>query len=712
MFVITEKRLASLVAPITPFYGTGEWLGLENNKLTAFSEIYRTQPQVRAVVDFMAGHLARIPIKLWEQKGAIGDGTAGARKHMSKHPLQKLLSVPNGTRRVGRSNFWNDAWKDFLIYDRVCLAKIRNLETGDPAALVRIPPVWFTPAGRNYWWPEEIRIIGNRGFASFRIEDCVYIHGYDPVDPRIGVSPMTTLKSILDEEAAGQAWRQRFWENNAQQSMVVTRPLDAPDWDDVARDRFIESLRAAASRGKPLMLEEGMTTNPASGFDPKSTQYVQGKEFTREEVLRVYNMPVGLFNPAGSGEIAQYRAMLYQETLLPIGGRFTDELETQLLTEWSDDPYDEGLYLEYAIEEHIQGSMLEQLAIVGPAVGNVAILTRKEGRDMLNLPTLPDNQNADSLVLPSTMVLADATAPEPPTRTVGPAGELVEPGAGPRIPFEPAEEVAGGPRAGTPGGAPDKPANQNGPAKPPEENDTATRQDTGGPARRGGGKARQQSAAERQVKERFVKEVTKTLERFYTRQKKAVMSKKGAAIRDKAAVPAFNKTRWNRELAADLQKERERVSAYYGEKVADDIGGVYDFERTVPYLAAGAAFFSQNQNDIVEEGLLEYPELEKWGELFDNLIDSAEPKAQTEVDHMESFATFEAAKQNGASMMKEWIVTSGNPRPSHESQDGEQVGVEEPFSNGLLYPHDPAGDANETAGCTCEIALVASEEGA
>lgn len=50
---------------------------------------------------------------------------------------------------------------------------------------------------------------------------------------------------------------------------------------------------------------------------------------------------------------------------------------------------------------------------------------------------------------------------------------------------------------------------------------------------------------------------------------------------------------------------------------------------------------------------------------------------------------------------KTWVVTSDKPRPSHEAIDGEVQAYGDPFTNGLYYPGDPTGSADETAGCTC-----------
>jgi hypothetical protein len=72
-----------------------------------------------------------------------------------------------------------------------------------------------------------------------------------------------------------------------------------------------------------------------------------------------------------------------------------------------------------------------------------------------------------------------------------------------------------------------------------------------------------------------------------------------------------------------------------------------------------------------------------------------------------NFARTEAAKhssdRDGRTRTKTWIVTSGKSR--HPEMDGETVPVWESFSNGLAWPGDGAGGADETAGCKCLLQL-------
>jgi phage portal protein len=70
-----------------------------------------------------------------------------------------------------------------------------------------------------------------------------------------------------------------------------------------------------------------------------------------------------------------------------------------------------------------------------------------------------------------------------------------------------------------------------------------------------------------------------------------------------------------------------------------------------------------------------------------------------------SWGRLEAGRQNGA-VTKTWVTTSSNPRPEHAAINGETVGIDDEFSNGLRWPGDSAsGDPAEVANCQCEVVV-------
>ena len=81
--------------------------------------------------------------------------------------------------------------------------------------------------------------------------------------------------------------------------------------------------------------------------------------------------------------------------------------------------------------------------------------------------------------------------------------------------------------------------------------------------------------------------------------------------------------------------------------------------------------------------------------------------ARTEGHRIQTTAAMdvmEQAKEKGADVVKQWdAALDGRTRASHRAVDGEIREVEEKFSNGLMYPGDPAGSAKEVINCRCAL---------
>lgn len=81
--------------------------------------------------------------------------------------------------------------------------------------------------------------------------------------------------------------------------------------------------------------------------------------------------------------------------------------------------------------------------------------------------------------------------------------------------------------------------------------------------------------------------------------------------------------------------------------------------------------------------------------------------ARTEGHRIQNRAAMNAcgkAKEKGADVVKQWDASlDKKTRKSHRKVDGEIRELDEPFSNGLMYPGDPNGGASEVINCRCAL---------
>ena len=84
---------------------------------------------------------------------------------------------------------------------------------------------------------------------------------------------------------------------------------------------------------------------------------------------------------------------------------------------------------------------------------------------------------------------------------------------------------------------------------------------------------------------------------------------------------------------------------------------------------------------------------------------SAMRNARTMTTQAENSARLESyfeLERKGAVVKKQWLaVGDERTRDSHLDVDGETVNLEETFSNGLMFPSDPAGSPDEVWDCRC-----------
>lgn len=78
--------------------------------------------------------------------------------------------------------------------------------------------------------------------------------------------------------------------------------------------------------------------------------------------------------------------------------------------------------------------------------------------------------------------------------------------------------------------------------------------------------------------------------------------------------------------------------------------------------------------------------------------------AMTSAQNAGRVDAYRRAEGMGIRVRKQWLATlDGRTRHSHRALDGEVVGMDEKFSNGLRYPGDPSGAGPEVYNCRCTL---------
>lgn len=651
-FVVSRGQLAGTDTATPPRQPTS--MRLDDRRVAEYAHLWKSQPEIRTVVTFLARNIAMLPLQVFDR---VGD--SDRRRVPPTDPLVRLLAQPQP--RKGPVQFLNSVMHDLGIYDRAYRIKVKG-DGRTPAALLRGNPRRMSVVGGTPWEPGAYRLVGNRGFHDFAPDEVVHWHGFDPDDDRDGCSPIEALRRTLVGEFYAADFREKLYRNGARVSGYLKRPQGAPDWYKVpreggesARDRFRRDWQAQYTGEGPQVggtpvLEDGMEFVPAS-ITPEEAQSLEHRKLSREECAAAYFIPppmIGILDHATFSNIEEQHKHVYMDTLGLWIALLEEGLDLQLVPDFGVP----NRYVELNLAAKLAGSFEERAGVLQQAVGG-PWLTRNEARAMDNRSPVP---GGDELIVPLNVVAGGQASPQdsaPPPKAL--AGTVLVKARAPRALVERTAKVM---RA------------------------TFDRQ-----ARSVAGalKARPDVGAKASVEDVFDPA-------RWDAELAADLYVLNEAISSAATAKAAAGLGW------DLDE--------------------FDVDRTLAFLQANAERVAGGVNGATAKALAEALAADNpadaVADVFARAKDHrAEAIARAQVSSISGFGTTEVARQRveldeDATATKTWRTTSPRPRATHAALDGVSVPIDSPFPNGADWPGDPQLPDGERAGCTCDVEVSVS----
>jgi HK97 family phage portal protein len=636
-FVVSSGQLATTGAGVTPGYAAmplpaASW---------EYEAIWRTQPQVRTVIGFLARNIAQLGIHTYRR---VSDTD---RERLTDHPLAKLLAEP--MPRMTSYRWVERLISDVALYDNAFGIKLR---LDGKLRVLPVPPTLIRPYGGNWIAPEYYETAGGRDFA---VDEVVHIHGYSPENLTYGSSPIEALRDMLLESSEAARQRQQMWKGGARLTGVLTRPADAPEWGAEEKRRFREMWRSfsqggGAEGGTPI-LEDGMAYT-AVGFNPEQAQYIEARKLTREEVSAAYFIPpplIGILDHATYSNIKEQHAHLYQDTLGPWMVMVQQEIAAQILPDLPGDNSD--VYCEFNIDAKLRGSFEEQAVAASTATGR-PWMTVNETRARNNLPAI---DGGDSLITPMNVTeggLASPrdTAPEPDALPKARGLALVKSG---------------------------RPADLGTLASEREALTVSLERWT----KRAADKLLLAAGAKAGAVPDLVELWAAGSQERLT-QLEALLADHGYRLAQIGAWGVLSV--WNPDAegwSADVMLAWILAAAETHAAQHEEAGR----KAVAEAQQAGA----EGWRDALTQAA------GSW-------VAAAGVRAVTASTELHSFGGHDAASASGLTR-KIWRTGGRNPRPSHKAQDGEAVRLDDVFSNGLRWPGDGSGRTEELVNCNCTL---------
>jgi HK97 family phage portal protein len=509
--------------------------------------------------------------------------------------------------------------------------------------LVRIPPRRFRLVTDGLDRITAVRVTGSDGQAR-DLDPAGFLLdvGYSQSHGR-GTSPVDTLAALLRESAESVSYRREVMRRAALHTGWVERETPWPKRE--ARDNFLTSLRSfeahAERAGGVMVLDEGMKWHDRE-WRPADLNDLEARRLTDVEVATAYHIAPEIL---GVREGTYSNVDAFRQSLYRDNlGPYIEAWEQALAPLVDILEPNSGLYVEAHLDAKLRGSFEDQARILQTSTG-APWLTRNEARARQNLPAI---DGGDDLITPLNVLVGGQASPtDSGTQN---------------------QSTAPAPASKAPNGAPlVKSADL-----------------TGG----------------------WDEKAQEILRRFFARQARSVT----ASIGPKA--DWWDQDRWDRELGADLYRLAAACVEQMGRDAVRSLGldpdQDWDQDRTLNYLkavtASRARWVNETTRRQIEAALAAEGDI---AQVFTNAENQRSTSAgRALAAAMAGFAVVEAAKQAAPGRcVKEWVTYADNPRPSHVAMNGDIAPAHAPFSNGMQWPGDPVGGADEVAGCTCSVNL-------
>lgn len=510
----------------------------------------------------------------------------------------------------------------------------------------------------------------------YKPDEILFSLSPSPFSPLQGLSPLDAGQRSVDTELQLTEYQSKVLKNGGRIEGVFSFKTErmTEDQKKAVQNQFKTHYSEAKNAGKPLVLA-GDATYQNLGLTPTEMSYLESKRMTRDDILLLYRIPKPLLAQTDDVNLASAKmakSIFLSETIKPLLSSLTQKLNEFMVPEDLNltfiDPTPEDVELELKkIESGLQNSYM----------------TINEARQSQGLDPVSEG---NSILVPFSLTPLEATVAEEP-----------------EMPEEPEEE--------------------------PEDDDEDDDEQKGVKKK----EETQHPLKDKETRAKYYKNWIKKADKREAQFKRLLniywKAQRDRMIEKLEAIPKQRRKGllddlW--ETETEVQSAEEWVLPVIRDFLVTSgaetmrlfgTGGEFSLTSTLQAtLSQRAALFARTINETTFKRLQqEFAESVENQENRKQLIARIENTyqdiskaraatiARTEVVSASQLGVLSGYEQSGLEI-KIWVATpDGNTRDSHAAIDGEEKGLHQPFSNGLQFPGDPTGQAEEVINCRCTI---------
>lgn len=604
----------------------------------------------------------------------------GKWKELDEHPLQKLMRKPNPSQ--GGAKFFENYIGYLLIAGNAYIERV-GPGSGDQRAN-------YPPRELYLLRPDRVRVVPGDAMqlvsryeyrAGGQKSDIIaplVMHSklFAPTDDWYGLSPLQVLAKSVDTDNIAVAWNFSLIKNGGRPSGALAINGNLNDVQYLRLRQMVTDQAGADNSGKPMILEGGMQWLEM-GLNPKDMDWLESRKIGKQDMAMVYGVPAEMIgiNAATYENRREARRAFYTETVIPAADSLRDDLSSWLLPLYGD-----NLRLDYD-RDSIE-ALQEDREKLWTRVQNSTCLTMNEKRVALGYDERPDG---DVLLVPYSLTPLSQTGDQVTVPTV--------------------KGMLGG----------------------DEAKGLTLDQELAGGSTEWKARAREFIPVERHYRV--------DLQQFFKQQRSTILSRIESGMRKASQFTATAHKDAVGEILFVLDDETgklKRISRAHfkeavrkgGKAVWTEVGADGDFDpetdatqKRVEYQLRELSGVNETTRDALEKQIIaglsngESPiEIaQRIKDYYDSVSTGrATTIARTEVAKAYNGARWDAMKQlniRGA----EWFSANDEKVRDGHDIDGEFAVLGEKFSNGLLYPNDPSGAAENVINCRCVVVPAKQE---
>lgn len=297
-----------------------------------YATAYRSYVWVRKAIAKVAENFAPLPIEVLAGEEA-----------QPNHPLVAVLN--GGNEAMPAVELWQSYVVNMMLAGEAFFELLDD-RRGQPAALWSRRPDYvgvrpdlaperaYYPSAAGYVVQPSVTGAGVTGTLDLLPEQMIHDKFHNPLNPWRGLAPIAAVRSGIVIDILSQAWAKLFLERGARPDYALVAPQGITKTE---KERLEAELAFKYSGSgnwhRPIILEEGITDIKAFSFPPRDMEWLEQRQFSRDEVGGIFGVPDEIMG-YGRDTYENFNAamrMFWTLTLRPLV-RHRDEMLTHYFT--------------------------------------------------------------------------------------------------------------------------------------------------------------------------------------------------------------------------------------------------------------------------------------------------------------------------------------------------------------------------------------------